>query len=120
MQDGERIKNHTESIRKYLCSKLLANKAFWSYSNVTEETISDEDLIEKTFIHLDMDDISLLFEIFTRKFIRQVWEDRMAGQGAYLYSLNMMIAQYYFNIKNPKDFLHRKEIGHIKTMTHYA
>ena len=120
MQDGERIKNHTESIRKSLCSKLLANKAFWSYSNVTEETISDEDLIEKIFIHLDMDDISLLFEIFTRKFIRQVWEDRMAGQGAYLYSLNMMIAQYYFNIKNPKDFLHRKEIGHIKTMTHYA
>ena len=120
MQDDERIKSHTESIRKSLCSKLLANKAFWSYSNVTEETISDEDLIEKTFIHLDMDDISLLFEIFTRKFIRQVWEDRMAGQGAYLYSLNMMISQYYFNIKNPKDFLHRKEIGHIKTMTHYA
>lgn len=54
MQDGERIKNHTESIRKSLCSKLLANKAFWSYSNVTEETISDEDLIEKTFIHLDI------------------------------------------------------------------
>ena len=28
MQDDEHIKSHTESIRKSLCSKLLANKAF--------------------------------------------------------------------------------------------
>ncbi len=49
-----------------------------------------------------MDDINLLFELFPLRFVRKVWEDRMAGQGANLYSLNMMIAQYYFNIRNPK------------------
>lgn len=116
MQDDERIHRHIESIRKSLCTKLLDNKTFLSYSDVTEETISDGDLIEKTFIHLDMDDIKLLFELFPMRFVRRVWEDRMAGQGAYLYSLNMMIAQYYFNIRNPKAFLHKKELEQVKKM----
>lgn len=120
MQDDERIHRHIESIRKSLCTKLLDNKTFWSYSDVTEETISDGDLIEKTFIHLDMDDIKLLFELFPMRFVRRVWEDRMAGQGAYLYSLNMMIAQYYFNIRNPKAFLHKKELEQVKKVTEYA
>lgn len=120
MQDDERINRHINSIRESLCTKLLDNKSFWSYSDVTEETISDEDLIEKTFIHLDMDDIRLLFELFPLRFVRRVWEDRMAGQGAYLYSLNMMIAQYYFNIHNPKTFLRRKELEQVKKMTEYA
>ncbi len=120
MQDEERINKHIESIRKSLCSKLLANKAFWSYSDVSEEMISNEDLIEKTFIHLDMDDIKLLFELFPLRFVRKVWEDRMAGQGAYLYSLNMMIAQYYFSIRHPKVFLRRKELEQVKKMTEYA
>lgn len=116
MQDDERIHRHIESIRKSLCTKLLDNKTFLSYSDVTEETISDGDLIENTFIHLDMDDIKLLFELFPMRFVRRVWEDRMAGQGAYLYSLNMMIAQYYFNIRNPKAFLHKKELEQVKKM----
>ena len=120
MQDEERINKHIESIWESLCAKLLTGKAFWSYSDVTEETISNEDLIEKTFIHLDMDDINLLFELFPLRFVRKVWEDRMAGQGAYLYSFNMMIAQYYFNIRNPKAFLRRKELEHVKKMTEYA
>lgn len=120
MQDNERINKHIKSIRKSLCTKLLYNKAFWSYSDVTEETLTDEDLIEKTLIHLDMDDIKLLFELFPMRFVRRVWEDRMAGQGAYLYSLNMMIAQYYFNIRNPKALLHRKELEQVKKVTEYA
>ncbi len=74
-------------------------------------------LPRQTVIHLDMDDIALLFELFPMKFIRKVWEERMAGQGAYLYSLNMMIAQYYFNIKNPEAFLRRKELQQMKKAT---
>lgn len=71
--------------------------------------------IRRSFLIIQ-DDIKLLFELFPMRFVRRVWEDRMAGQGAYLYSLNMMIAQYYFNIRNPKAFLHKKELEQVKKM----
>lgn len=74
--------------------KLLEANAFWSYDDVSEEEVSDEDIIEKTLMLLDMDDI--------------------------FHALNMMIAQYYFNIKSPEQYLRRKEISHIHKITHDA
>ena len=120
MQEEETVRIYKEKLRHSLVEKLLKSNAFWSYDSVTEKDISDEDIIENTLIHLDMDDISRLFELYTRKFVRKVWEDRMAGQGDYLDSLNMMIAQYYFGISNPERFLRKKEISHIKKITAYA
>lgn len=120
MQDNDRIQEHIKAIRHSLCDKLLKIKAFWSFADVTEESISDEDLIEKTFIHLDMAEISQLFEIFPQNLIRKVWTERMACQGEYLLPLNMMIAQYYFNIKNPRLFLHKQETARIKRLTNDA
>ena len=112
--------NIIESLRHSLCLKLLEANAFWSYDDVSEEEVSDEDIIEKTLMLLDMDDISRLFELYPRKFVREVWEKRLACQGEYLYTLNMMIAQYYFNIKSPEQYLRRKEISHIHKITHDA
>lgn len=113
MQDNDRIKEHVKALRHSICDKLMKINAFWSFADVTEESISDEDLIEKTFIHLDMAEISQLFEMFPQNYIRKVWTERMACQGEYLHSLNMMIAQYYFNIKNPRRFLHKQEMTQI-------
>ena len=120
MQEDELIENHVGELRHALCTRLIASNAFWSYDGVNEESIGDEDLVEKTFMFLDMDDISVLFEIFPRKFVRKVWEERLACQGEYLRNLNMMIAQYYFGIENPETFLHRKEMCHIRKMTRNA
>lgn len=120
MQDNDRIKEHIKALHHTLCCKLLKVKSFWSYDDVSEESISDEDLIEKTFIHLDMEEISQLFEMFPKNYIRKVWTERMACQGEYLYPLNMMIAQYYFNIKNPRRFLHKHEMSRIIQLTDNA
>lgn len=120
MQDEERISRHVAQLRHSLCEKLVSANAFWSYARMDEDAISDEDIVEKTFEVLDMEDISVLFEIFPRKFVRKVWEDRLACQGEYLGNLNLMIAQYYFGIKQPEKFLHRKEISHLRKMTRNA
>lgn len=120
MQDEEYIKKYQISLRHSLCMKLLAANAFWSYGNVEEGEVSDEDIIEKTMLLLDMDDISRLFELYSRKFVRKVWKNRLACQGEYLHSLNMMIAQYYFNIKAPEQYLRRKENVHIHKLTQDA
>lgn len=114
------VKKHKAQLRQSLCNELIEQKAFWSYANVSPETISDEELIEKTFIHLDLGSIAKLFEIFPRERIKRVWRNRMAVQGAYLQGLNVMIALYYFNIKHPEHYLQRVEREHIHKMTSYA
>ena len=120
MQDNDRIQEHIKALRHSICGKLMKINAFWSFADVTEESISDEDMIEKTFIHLDMAEISQLFEMFPHNYIKKVWIERMACQGDYLHSLNMMIAQYYFNIRNPRRFLHKQEMARIKQLTNNA
>ncbi len=120
MQDEECIKKYQIGLRHSMCMRLLEANAFWSYDNVEEVDVSDEDIIEKTLLLLDMDDISRLFELYSRKFVRKVWESRLACQGEYLHSLNMMIAQYYFNIQSPEQFLLRRESAHIHKVTQDA
>ncbi len=120
MHDDEYIKKYQIDLRHSLCMKLLEVNAFWSYDNVAEGDVSDADIVEKTFLLLDMDDISRLFELYSRKFVRKVWEKRLSCQGEYLHSLNMMIAQYYFNIQSPEQFLLRRESANIHKVTHDA
>ena len=120
MHDDEYIKKYQIDLRHSLCMKLLEVNAFWSYDNVAEGDVSDADIVEKTFLLLDMDDISRLFELYSRKFVRKVWEKRLSCQGEYLHSLNMMIAQYYFNIQSPEQFLLRRESAHIHKVTQDA
>lgn len=120
MQDEDRIERHVAGLRHTLCERLVSANAFWSYDGAGEDSISDEDMVEKTFMVLDMDDISLLFELFPKRFVRKVWDERMSFQGEYIRELNMMIAQYYFGIDNPAEYLDRKEKSHIRKLTAYA
>lgn len=115
------------SINKYklmlkdeLVNDLLQVNSFWSYTNVTSENIPDEELIEKVFVKLDMADIDKLFELYPRNFIKKVWEEKMIIQGEYLFSLNVMIALYYFNIEQPEKYVKRIEKKHLKKILNSA
>ena len=81
--------------------------AFWSYNSygISEETISDEMLIEKSLIHLDIDEITKLFSIFPFKKIKEVWKNQLCIQEPYYHGLNTMLAYLYFDIKNPDRYL---------------
>lgn len=113
MQAIQAVKKRKESIRNHLCEKLIAKNAFWSYDVKSFDTIPDEELIEKCFTALDIDDIDLMFEIYPRKHIQQVWRNKMAIQGEYMQRLNIMIAMYYFGIKEPEKYLAKAEKQHI-------
>ena len=120
MQSDYRIRQYKETLRRELFEKLDGAHAFWSYENVTADTLPDDLLIEKVFVHLDMDDIAKLFELFPKKYIQKVWRENMTVQGEYLFDLNVMIALVFFHIKKPEAFLHRQEMSHLKKLTHYA
>lgn len=120
IQSDCKIHQYKELIRKDLFEKLMQANAFWSYSEVTLETLPDELLIEKVFVHLDIADIDKLFELFPKKFIQKVWRENMSVQGEYLFDLNVMIALYFFHIRKPEAYLHRQEKLHLNKLTHYA
>ncbi len=113
MQAVEAVKQRKNSLREHLCNELVAKNAFWSYDVTSYDTIPDDELIEKCFTILDIEDINLLFEIYPRKRLYKVWKERMAIQGEYLQMLNVMIAMYYFGIKEPEKFLARAEQQHL-------
>lgn len=116
IQSMQAIQQRKLSIRNYLCEMLVKKNAFWSYDVKSFDDIPDEELIEKCFTTLDINDIDLMFEIFPRKRIRQVWLERLAIQGEYMQMLNVMIAIYYFGIKKPEKYLTKVEKRHINNL----
>lgn len=113
MQAMQAIQKRKRSLRNHLCAQLMAKHAFWSFDVKNCDDIPDEEIIEKCFTVLDMDDIELMFEIYPRKYIRQVWREHMAIQGEYMKRLNIMIAIYYFGIRNPEKYLAKIERRHL-------
>ncbi|GHS91254.1 hypothetical protein FACS1894174_00250 [Bacteroidia bacterium] len=120
MQTENSIHNYKQQLENELAGNLLKANAFWSYANMSAENIPDEELIEKTFIYLDLRDIARLFELYPRNYIRKVWRENMAIQGDYLFNLNVMIALYYFDIRQPEKYLKNVEQEHIKHLLDHA
>ena len=104
-------------IKKTLLQKLKNDRVFWSYNpaSITENTITDEVLIEKTLIYLDIEDIDLLFLHYKPNYVKKVWRKKMVCQGDYLFTLNRFLAWSYFKIKNPDKYLKRIENKHFKS-----
>lgn len=120
IQVEDSIYNYKHQLKNELVAQLLKVNAFWSYTNVSADNIPAEELIEKTFIYLDLKDIVKLFELYTKDYVRKIWREKMAIQGDYLFNLNVMIALYYFDIKQPEKYLKRVERKHIKQIKENA
>ena len=108
---------NVSDIKKSLLQKLKNECVFWSYNpaNITEDTVTNDILIEKTLTFLDIEDINLLFIYYKPNYIKKVWREKMACQGDYLFTLNRFLAWYYFKIKNPDKYLKRVENKHFKS-----
>lgn len=98
-----------EKIKSELLQKLHERHAFWSYDKSSCQTISDWNLIKFVLIHLDIDDIDLLFTIYPKSKIKKVWIEEVVIQGAYLRNMNICFANLYFDIKYPIPYLKRME-----------
>ncbi len=96
-------------IKNVLLEKLKAENCFWSYDSASWDKATDEQLIEKTMVYLDLPEIEQLFELYSYKKVKQVWLHRMVPQGEYLYTLNRFFAWYYFHAKNPDQYLKTQE-----------
>ena len=93
------------AIKSNLLAKLKQEHCFWSYNEETISDISDDMLIEKTLLHLDLEEIDLLFQLYPYRKVKRVWLDHLVPQEEYLYTLNRFLAWYYFKAKSPDAYI---------------
>ena len=100
-------------IKQELLSKLKQEQCFWSYNEDSIKDIPDDMLIEKTLLHLDLEEINQLFLVYPFKKIKQVWLDYLIPQEEYLYTLNRFFAWYYFKAKKPDVYIKSMATRHL-------
>ena len=90
-----------------MLSKHLYDSGYlWSYKAVGYGAVlPDEELILNGLSHLEFEDMSLLFEAFPYRQIKQVWQQRMLPYPDYYGTLNLLLAMLFFHIKRPKEYV---------------
>jgi hypothetical protein len=98
-------KTENENLYKSLINKLHKENAFWSYDTSKIDQISDDALIEKVLLHLDIDDIQILFKLYPATKIKKVWKEKMLSQEPMYHGLNRLYSFLFFNIKQPDRYI---------------
>lgn len=94
-------------LKQSLLEKLKEQHVFWSYQAQNIQDISDDVLIEKVLIHLDIFEILELKKVYSKNKIRKVWQENLVTQEPYYHNLNSYFAWFLFGIKNYNLFLKR-------------
>ena len=99
----------TESMkgkRHIILEKIKANGGFGSYQGIPE-SLDDDAVIEAALVHLDLEDLPLLFGIWSKSHIKRVWKERLVSQGKRMNVLNYILAVKLFGINNPDKYISR-------------
>jgi hypothetical protein len=96
----------TAKMRSYLTEKLKKESAFWSFDPASLYEVSNEMLIEKVLLHLDIDDVNLLFKLFQKREIMKIWKEKILSQEPMNHQLNRLYLLLYFDIKDPDRYIH--------------
>ena len=92
-------------VKRELIKHLKKANAFWSYQADAIKDVPDDILVELVMLHLDLDDINKLFDIYSYKFVKKAWIENVVAQGEMYYVLNKFFAWYYFKMKKPGAYV---------------
>ena len=92
-------------IRPYLIHKLKETNGFWSYDKDSITDIPNGLLVELVMLHLDLEEINLLFRLFPFKELKRLWIENVVAQGERYHTLNRFFAWYYFHAKRPDSYV---------------
>ncbi|MCF8296249.1 MAG: hypothetical protein K9J13_01780 [Saprospiraceae bacterium] len=97
--------------KSLLLKKLLETNAFWSFdkNTIKPENISDNTLIENTFIHGDVEEIKFLFQLYPKEKLLDVWNEKLIPDERY-YKLNYYLGVCFFEIPNTKEYIQKTKI----------
>lgn len=98
--------------RELLIEQLKENSTFWSYDLSAEHgVISDELLMEQTLLHGDVDQLLLLFSIFSKEQIRTFWERKLVPHEKYR-RINHYLGVFFFQVTDISSFLNQRIIAY--------
>lgn len=98
--------NDIQSRKKAVLEKVKLSGGFWSYQGIPEH-LDDDSIIEAALIHLELEDLPALFQIWSRSHIKAVWKNRLVSQGKRMNILNYILAVKLFGIRKPDNYLSR-------------
>jgi len=107
---------NSEQLHEVLIKKLHQEHAFWSYDKSSIKEISDNVLIEKVLLHLDIDDIKILFKLYPKIKIQRVWKDKILSQEPMYHGLNRLYSFLLFNIKYPDRYIREYKNKRYKSL----
>jgi hypothetical protein len=96
-------------VKQELIKRLKKANAFWSYDVDAIKDVPDDILVELVMLHLDLDDIDKLFEIYPYKFVKRAWIENVVVLGDRHFVLNKFFAWYYFGMKKPGAYVKSME-----------
>ena len=105
-------------IKTFLIEKLKEENAFWSYrqDSIRGDNVDDDNLIAWTLRHLDLDEINLLFSLYSKRKVKSAWRRLLVPEGDYLYTLNRFFAWYYFDAKRPDSYLKSLQTRYLNNL----
>lgn len=98
-------KNNSVSQKKRALVHAIAEKAFWSYPEISPSKVSDGKLIEKVLVHGNDQERNELLSIYPSQKVQKVWERKLIIQEPRLHQLNRKLAVDFFHISNPEDHI---------------
>ena len=89
-----------------ILKKVKAAGGLWSYQGIPEH-LDDDSIIEAALVHLDLEDMPMLFQIWSKAHIKRIWKERLVSQGRRMNILNYILAVKVFNVNHPDNYLAR-------------
>ena len=90
------IKIYKQKVK--LFKKLRDKGIFWSYSkSISYEEISSNLFVEYLLKYGDFDDIKLGIELFGKRYIKKVWEEKLKTDKSFI-KTNLMLARVFFHM----------------------
>lgn len=89
-----------------ILEKVKAAGGLWSYQGVPEH-LDDDSIIEAALVHLDLEEMPMLFQIWSKAHIKRVWKERLVSQGRRMNILNYILAVKIFNVNHPDNYIAR-------------
>ena len=89
-----------------ILEKVKAAGGLWSYQGIPEH-LDDDSIIEAALVHLDLEDMPMLFQIWSKDHIKRVWKERLVSQGRRMNILNYILDVKVFNVNHPDNYIAR-------------
>jgi len=101
------LRGKTQSIMSFIPLNNLSSKArlvnylnstgrFWEYCNHASVDVSDDQLICKSLLYLEFEDMSQLFDLYGKDRCKQVFEQQIKSKGKYYSNISFLLESLMF------------------------